>query len=378
MTSLYLHIPFCARKCPYCDFFSTDRHSPALLTEYVDLLLKQMKFAADTGIWAAPLTTIFFGGGTPSLLTPHQVGRILQAAATRFGFVADCEISLEANPGTLSPQSLASYRAAGVNRLSLGAQSLDDQALVQLGRIHSAAEIRQAVAWSRAAGFDNLGLDLIYARSGQNPADLERELVAFLALEPEHLSCYGLSVEEDTPFHALQRRGGLALPDEQSFARQFSLIHERLAGAGFAHYEISNYARPGRDCRHNLGYWRRQGCLALGAGAHAFDPAGWGRRLAVPGDLAAYGQTLGAGRDPLVELECFDRAGAISETLYLGLRTAEGVDDRDFTTRFGESLAEVFAPAIARAGSHLRHKDGRWTLDLSGWLIFDHLILPFL
>lgn len=378
MTSLYLHIPFCARKCPYCDFFSTDRHSPALLAEYVDLLLKQLKLAAAAEIWQEPLTTIFFGGGTPSLLTPHQVGRILQTAAARFDFAAGIEISLEANPGTLSPQSLAGYRATGVNRLSLGAQSLDDQALAQLGRIHSAAEIRQAVAWSRTAGFDNLGLDLIYARSGQSPTDLERELVAFLALEPEHLSCYGLSVEEETPFHALQRRGGLALPDEQSYARQFTLLHDGLDAGGFHHYEISNYARPGRECRHNLGYWRRRGCLALGAGAHAFDPAGWGRRLAVPGDLATYRQALEMGRDPLVELECFDRAGAMAETLYLGLRTAEGVDDRDFTVRFGESLGEHFAPAIARAGSHLHHENGRWTFDLSGWLIYDHLILPFL
>lgn len=378
MTSLYLHIPFCARKCPYCDFFSTDRHSPALLAEYVELLLKQLELAAAAGTWSGPLTTIFFGGGTPSLLTPHQVGRILQAAAARFDFAAGIEISLEANPGTLSPESLAGYRAAGVNRLSLGAQSLDDQALAQLGRIHSAAEIRQAVAWSRAAGFTNLGLDLIYARPGQSPADLKRELVAFLALEPEHLSCYGLSVEEETPFHALQRQGGLALPDEQSYARQFTLLHDGLDAAGFHHYEISNYARPGRECRHNLGYWRRRGCLALGAGAHAFDPAGWGRRLAVPGDLATYRQALEMGRDPLVDLECFDRAGAMAETLYLGLRSAEGVDDRDFTVRFGESLGEHFAPAIARAGSHLHLENGRWTFDLSGWLIFDHLILPFL
>ena len=378
MTSLYLHIPFCARKCPYCDFFSTDRHSPALLAEYVELLLKQLKSAAAAEVWEGPLTTVFFGGGTPSLLTPEQIGRILQAAAARFGFAADCEISLEANPGTLSPETLGGYRAAGVNRLSLGAQSLDERALVQLGRIHSAAEIRQAVAWSRAAGFANLGLDLIFARPGQSPAELEREIVAFLALEPEHLSCYGLSVEEETPFHALQRQGGLALPDEQNYARQFTLLHERLAEAGFAHYEISNYARPGRECRHNLRYWHRQGCLALGAGAHAFDPAGWGRRLAVPGDLAAYRLALEMGRDPLLELECFDRIGAMAETLYLGLRTAEGVDDQDFTARFGESLGEHFAPAIARAGSHLRHENNRWTCDLSGWLIFDHLILPFL
>ncbi len=378
MTSLYLHIPFCVRKCPYCDFFSTDRHSPAVLGEYVDLLLKQLELAAADGIWKGPLATIFFGGGTPSLLTPPQVGRILQTAAARFGLAADCEISLEANPGTLTPDSLAGYRAAGVNRLSLGAQSLDDRALAQLGRIHSAADIRQAVAWSRTAGFSNLGLDLIYARSGQSPADLKREIVAFLALEPEHLSCYGLSVEEETPYHALQRRGGLALPDEQSYARQYTLLHERLAEAGFGHYEISNYARPGRECRHNLGYWRRQGCLALGAGSHAFDPAGWGRRLAVPGDLADYEQKLAAGRDPLAELEVFDRAGAMAETLYLGLRTAEGIDDRAFSARFGTSLAAHFAPAIARAGSHLRHEDDRWTFDLSGWLIFDHLILPFL
>lgn len=378
MTSLYLHIPFCVRKCPYCDFFSTDRHSPALLADYVELLLRQLEPAAAAGVWQGPLTTVFFGGGTPSLLTPEQISRILQAAAARFGFAADCEISLEANPGTLSPETLAGYRAAGVNRLSLGAQSLDDRALTQLGRIHSAAEIRQAVAWSRAAGFDNLGLDLIFARPGQSPADLEREIDAFLALEPEHLSCYGLSVEEETPFHALQRQGGLALPDEQNYARQFTLLHNALAAAGFAHYEISNYARSGRECRHNLGYWQRRGCLALGAGAHAFDSAGWGRRLAVPGDLTAYRQALANGHDPLLELECFDRDRAMAETLYLGLRTAEGINDRDFSMRYGVSVANHFAPAITQAGNHLRHENGRWTFDLSGWLLFDHLILPFL
>jgi oxygen-independent coproporphyrinogen-3 oxidase len=378
MTSLYLHIPFCVRKCPYCDFFSTDRHTPADLDEYVGLLIRHLDLAAAGGSWRGPLTTVFFGGGTPSLLAPSQIGRILEHAARCFDLAPDAEISLEANPGTVTADSMAGYRAAGANRLSLGVQSLDAGNLRRLGRIHSPEDALAAIRQARQAGFANLSCDLIFAQPGQTPALLGAELDQLLAEAPEHLSCYGLSVEEGTPYQRRQADSELCLPDENVYAEQFLALHRRLAEAGFAHYEISNYARPGYRCRHNLGYWRRQPALGVGVGAHSFHPEGWGRRLAVPPDLAAYRRRLDEELDPAGELECFDRRGAMAETLYLGLRTAEGVDETAFAERFGAPLAEVFGPASRQASDYLRKTGGRWRLSPEGWLIFDHLILPFL
>jgi oxygen-independent coproporphyrinogen-3 oxidase len=273
---------------------------------------------------------------------------------------------------------LAGYRQAGVNRLSLGVQSLDDAGLHTLGRVHSAAEAGQAAVWARQAGFANLSLDLMFALPGQTVADLHAEIDRLLALSPEHLSCYGLSVEEQTPFYHLHRRGDLELPDEERYAELFLTLHERLTEAGYEHYEISNYARPGRECRHNLGYWQRQPYLGVGAGAHSFADQGWGARLAVPADLERYARLLASGKDPAEVLETFDRRGAMAETLYLGLRTAAGVDDDRFRQRFGLGVAEAFPAAIEKAGRHLRLRAGRWAFDLDGWLLYDHLITPFL
>jgi oxygen-independent coproporphyrinogen-3 oxidase len=199
-----------------------------------------------------------------------------------------------------------------------------------------------------------------------------------LELAPEHLSCYGLSIEEQTPFHHLHRRGGLELPEEERYAELFLTLHERLTRAGFEHYEISNYARPGRECRHNLGYWQRQAYLGVGAGAHSFVDQGWGARLAVPPDLERYARLLAGDQNPAEVLETFDRHGAMAETLYLGLRTAAGVDDLRFRQRFGLGVAEAFPAAIEKAGRRLRQQAGHWRFDLDGWLLYDHLITPFL
>lgn len=378
MTGLYLHVPFCLRKCPYCDFFSTDRHTPVQIDEYVGLLIRQMELAALSEQWRGPLTSIFFGGGTPSLLTPEQVDRIITSATCRFGLSSDVEISLEANPGTVTLAALTGYRAAGVNRLSLGVQSLNETNLRRLGRIHSPAEALLAIRLARRAGFDNLSCDLIFAQPGQTTARLEEELSRLLDESPEHLSCYGLTVEEGTPYHLRQIRGALWLPDENVYAEQFVALHRRLTEAGFEHYEISNHARPGRACRHNLGYWRRQSCLGLGAGAHSFSDCEWGTRLAVAADLDRYRQLLEQGCDPAVILETFDRRGAMAETMYLGLRTAAGVAEADFAARFGESLATAFGPALQRLSGYRCEAQGRWRLSPEGWLLFDHLILPFL
>lgn len=376
MSSLYLHIPFCRRKCPYCDFYSIPEDR-VRLAGYGDLLIRHLHLAHRQ--WSeGPFSTIFFGGGTPSLLSPDVVGRVLREVRIFFGVRTEAEISLEANPGTVSAATLSGYREAGINRLSLGVQSLQPENLQLLGRIHSVAEARRAVKLARAAGFDNLSLDLMFALPGQTVADLHREIDLLLDLAPEHLSCYGLSVEEQTPFHHLHRRGGLELPEEERYAELFLTLHERLTRSGFEHYEISNYARPDRHCRHNLGYWQRQNYLGVGAGAHSFAAHGWGSRLAVPPDLDRYARLLAADIDPAEHLETFDRRGAMAETLYLGLRTATGVNDDRFRQRFGLGVAEAFPAAKEKAGRHLRMQDENWSFDVDGWLLYDHLITPFL
>ncbi|HXV22505.1 MAG TPA: radical SAM family heme chaperone HemW [Desulfuromonadales bacterium] len=377
MPALYLHVPFCRRKCPYCDFFSLPGNA-SQLAHYPDLLIRHLRLAASSGLWQGPFSTVFFGGGTPSLLPAEAVARVLTAARTEFGLEAAAEVTLEANPGTVTPASLAGYLEAGINRLSLGVQSLDESGLRTLGRVHTAAEACQAIAWARPAGFANVSLDLMFALPGQTVRDLHTEVGRLLALSPDHLSCYGLSVEEQTPFYHLHRRGDLELPDEERYAALFLALHERLTQAGYTHYEISNYARPGRQCRHNLGYWQRLSYLGVGAGAHSFLDAGWGERQSVPPDLNRYARGLGGGENPAQTLETFDHRGAMAETLYLGLRTAAGVDDDRFRQRFGLRVAEAFPAAIEKAGRHLRLKDGFWTFDLDGWLLYDHLITPFL
>ncbi len=376
MPALYLHIPYCRQKCTYCDFFSVE--TAALpLSEYARLLLRHLELAAGKSAAQNPLTSIFFGGGTPSLLQPEAVSALIDAAAGRFGLAPDAEISLEANPGTVTPAKLAGFRAAGVNRLSLGIQTFDDTSLALLGRLHDGAMARQSLAWARTAGFTNLSCDLIFGLPGQKSEDLEKDLEILLEAAPDHLSCYGLTLEDGTPLAARHRATPLAMPDDEGFAGFYRLLDERLRGAGYGHYEISNFARPGRECRHNLGYWQRQPCLGLGAGAHSFDSTGWGRRLAVPPDLGDFEVEIAAGRDPAQVIETFDRRGAMVETLYLGLRTAQGVDEEAFAATFGCGVAEAFPEGVRRAGARLALADGYWRFDLAGWLLFDHLILPF-
>ena len=377
MPALYLHVPFCRSKCPYCDFYSLAGHA-SQLAQYPDLLIRHLRLAATSGLWKGPFVTVFFGGGTPSLLPAEAVARVLAAARDEFGIEAAAEVTLEANPGTVTPATLAGYREAGVNRLSLGVQTLDDAGLRTLGRVHTAAEACQAVAWARRAGFSNLSLDLMFALPGQTVSDLHAEVDRLLALSPEHLSCYGLSAEEQTPFYHLHRRGDLELPDEERYAALFSALHERLARAGYAHYEISNYARPDRQCRHNLGYWQRLAYLGVGAGAHSFLDAGWGARQSVAPDLSRYAQCLSRAENPAQTLETFDRRGAMAEALYLGLRTAAGVNDDRFRQQFGLGVAAAFPAAVEKAGRHLRLQGESWTFDLDGWLLYDHLITPFL
>ncbi len=373
MSGLYLHIPFCRRKCPYCDFYSRD-DCDHLLPDYHRQLIAQLQMACAED-WQAPFSTVFFGGGTPSLLKPAQVAAVLDAVAAGPGLTDDAEISFEANPATLNADYLRDLRATGVNRLSLGVQSLDNARLQELQRLHDAEAVYRTVEQARTAGFSNLSCDLMFALPGQKPQDLALELERLLSLQTEHVSIYGLGIEPETPWGRLS---GLQLPEQEDYAAMYELLHGYLSDAGYRHYEISNFARPGRECRHNLGYWRRSSCLGLGAGAHSFSPRGWGTRRVTVSDLEAFRLRLEQGVNPMEPLETFDRRGAMAETAYLGLRTAEGVDGEVFRRQFGCAFEQVFAVPVKRLAGSLRQIDGAWCFDWRQWLTYDCAIAEFL
>jgi oxygen-independent coproporphyrinogen-3 oxidase len=376
MAGLYVHIPFCRRKCPYCDFYS-EVACDAATREYPELLTQHLVWATEQG-WSGPVDSIYFGGGTPSLLTSAAIADILQAVKQTLGRTTGAEITIEANPGTVSQQSLTGYRSAGVNRLSLGLQSCNDNHLARLGRRHDRQAGLNAFHWARSAGFDNISLDLMFSLPGQTTAELEEDLQSYLELGPEHLSCYGLTAEPETPFQKQLAAGTLSLPDDEFYADAFMLIHEQLTSAGYEHYEIANYARDGCTSRHNLGYWQRRPYLGIGAGAHSFQNLQWGSRWEVPADLTAYRQALLDQQEPMTCLETFDHKSALSEKLYLALRTRQGITDAELQDLFGCTLQEAFPEAVTASRQWLVNDDGRWTLTPAGWLLFDRLILPFL
>ncbi|RAH37215.1 radical SAM family heme chaperone HemW [Halomonas sp. SL1] len=263
--ALYIHVPWCVRKCPYCDFNSHGVGARASLPEEAYLAALIADLDADLPLAAGRvLVSIFIGGGTPSLMSADFYRRLLEAVSSRLPFADDIEITLEANPGTVERGRFAGYRAAGINRLSIGVQSFQDAQLSALGRIHSGEEARLAVAEAREAGFDNLNLDLMHGLPGQTPALALDDLEQALALAPEHLSWYQLTLEPNTEFHSRPPE----LPEEEALWDIQELGHERLEAAGFARYEISAYAQPGRPARHNLNYWRFGDYLGIGAGAH--------------------------------------------------------------------------------------------------------------
>ncbi len=348
--SLYLHIPFCDHRCAYCDF-NAYAGLDGLIPAYVEALRREM------ALWAPhaaghQIDTVFLGGGTPSLLSPRQLASLIDSAAGRFRLRPGAEVSMEANPGTVDEAKLRGFRAAGVNRLSLGVQSLDDIELARLDRIHTAQAARRAYDEARAAGFDNINLDLIFGLPYGSPASWRRTLEAALALGPEHLSLYALSVEEGTPLARQVASGRERAPDPDAAADQYEWACERLAAAGYRQYEISNWALPGRECRHNLVYWRNEPYLGLGAGAHSYFG---GRRVAVVSAPRRYIDLVNQTADgsspesmrQLAAAEPLGRAEAMAETMMLGLRLNEGVAHARFRERFGEGPQAPFGAVVA-------------------------------
>lgn len=353
--ALYVHIPFCAVRCHYCDF-NTYAGLERLYAPFTDALVAEIE-RAGVARGRPAVRTIFIGGGTPTVLPPAQLARVLDACRTAFHVLPGAEVTSEANPGTADGAHFVALRAMGVNRLSMGVQSFDDAELKWLGRIHGADEAATAYHAARAAGFTNINLDFMFGLPDQSPATWAATLARAVALRPEHLSLYSLTVEHGTPLATQVRRGLAPAPDDDLAADLYSLAAEALAAAGYEHYEISNWAhthqlpcaaklRPSSfQCQHNLVYWRHEPYLGFGPGAHSFeDDRRWWNVRPVP----QYIERIRDGATPERDGETLDRRTAMGEMLMLGLRLLdEGVTDARFRARFNVELAEAFGPQIA-------------------------------
>ncbi|MCL5676652.1 MAG: radical SAM family heme chaperone HemW [Firmicutes bacterium] len=345
--AVYVHIPYCARKCAYCDFNSYDRFGEDQVERYLRALEREMELASGhPDVAGRPVTSVFVGGGTPTILSGEQLAGLLHRLGQLFPLAAGAEVTSEANPGTVDRAKLETMREAGFNRLSLGAQALQDRLLERLGRIHRAGEVEESVTAARQAGFTNINLDLMYGLPEQTPADWEETLRWALGLHPEHVSAYSLIVEAGTPFAALHQRGLLPLPDEDLEAAMDETALAWLADAGYEAYEVSNYARDGFRCRHNQVYWHNEEYLGLGAGAFGYLAGERCWNLRRPQDYAS--ALLTEDRLPGEGSERPDRATSMGETMMLGLRLTEGVELERFRRRYGQDLTEVYADPVAR------------------------------
>ncbi|MEN8199634.1 MAG: radical SAM family heme chaperone HemW [Thermodesulfobacteriota bacterium] len=329
-TSLYIHIPFCAAKCVYCSF-NSHAGMERLHERYVDALCLEMEQSVPHG-HVDPLETLFLGGGTPTLLSPHLLEKVLATCRNCFPHGAQPEISIEANPGTVNREKLSILRACGVNRLSIGVQSFDDQELKRLGRIHSAGEAVEAVEMAREVGFSNISLDLMYGLPGQDPESWRASLEKGLQLAPQHLSLYQLTLEEGTPLARMVARGEQSLADDEGVAAMDEITAELTRGAGLAQYEISNYASQGGQCCHNVNYWKNGEYFGFGAGAVSYRR---GHRLRNGGDPEEYCTLLEAGRSVVVEEESLDQEASFRETVIMGLRMNLGLSLQVLHERYG-------------------------------------------
>jgi oxygen-independent coproporphyrinogen-3 oxidase len=378
--ALYIHFPFCLSKCLYCDFNSV-AGAQTTPEEYANILVREMELRATLLPPPTTATTLYFGGGTPSLMAPELVGRIIAAAARLYGLATSAEITLEANPGTLNRAKLAGYRAAGVNRLSLGIQSFDDVLLNRMGRVHTAKEALAAYEMARTAGFANVSIDLIHSLPGQTPEMWQTALRRAVQLAPEHVSAYGLTIEEGTPYHALQRKSLLPLPSEDEAADMFEATAALLEEAGYEQYEISNFALLGCRSRHNQVYWRRGSYLGFGAGAHSFlaAPAS-GVRWQNAADLQSYTTALGHATLPEEGRQILSRDEALAEYFFLGLRMLEGITTESIKQEFGPDWDERYAPIIRdlTAQGLLIAADGRLRLSAKSILLSNQVFSRFL
>ena len=361
---VYVHVPFCARRCSYCDFAIAVRRDVPV-DEYLRAVRAELSIRfPGTERWTAD--TLYLGGGTPSRLGGEGVARLLDLLRERISLADDAEVTIEANPEDVDVEAVRRWRAAGVNRMSLGSQSFDDRVLAWMHRVHSAGRIAESVEAARAGGIDNLSLDLIFALPAALERDWERDVAGALALAPDHLSLYGLTIEPHTPLGRWRDRGTVEEAGEEGYEAEYLHAHEALAAAGLEHYEVSNFGRPGRHSRHNRSYWRGVSYAGIGPGAHEFrapGDAGARRRWNV-GAYAAWAKALGEGRDPVAGSELLTPANRAAEEVYLGLRTADGL-----RLRPGEDA--IVAPWERAGWAHTAN--GVLRLIPLGWLRLDAL-----
>jgi oxygen-independent coproporphyrinogen-3 oxidase len=362
---LYVHVPYCARRCSYCDFaIAVRREVPwqAFARRVAAELVVR-----DVGPWPVPMRTVYFGGGTPSRLGGEGVAALCAVVRDAGGWVADAEVTLEANPEDVTAEAVASWVRSGINRVSLGVQSLTPALLQWMHRVHDAEAPARAVRLLRAGGIASLSVDLIFATPSHMARDWEAELAGMLALEPDHVSLYGLTFEPGTPLGRWQARGEVAPASDDRYATEFLWLHAQLAGAGFEHYEVSNYARPGHRARHNAAYWRGVPYLGVGPSAHGFD--GTERRWNHAA-VTAWEAAVDRGEDPVAGRERLTAENRAAETVYLGLRTIDGLRllaaDRERAARWQQAGWVELVPSVDGRSTHLR-----CTPD--GWLRLDAL-----
>ena len=374
MASLYLHIPFCERKCVYCDFYSIENIAP--MDSFLSSIDREIALYAEQGA-GTEFDTVFFGGGTPSLLTPAQLERLLSRLHRTFVIAPGAEVTLETNPGTVNQEKLAAYRGLGINRLSIGVQSFREEELGFLSRIHTGPDAVACVAMARRAGFDNLSLDLMYSLPGQTPAQWRETLLRAIGLAPDHISAYSLIVEDNTPLARMVAARQVSPNPAETEASLYEQTMELLAAHGFEHYEVSNYALPGKRSRHNYAYWSHQNYLAFGPSAHAFwHDEGWrtAARWSNVANLSTYTGKLSRGELPVAFRETVSDRQLMNERIFLGLRS-DGIDCARFAADFGAGLP---APALTLAGALVAEGKALMTGDVlrltqDGFLLCDEI-----
>lgn len=367
---LYVHIPFCVRKCQYCDFLSGPSDEETK-DRYIEALLKEIRAAEHTEDYE--IVSVFIGGGTPSALKAEAIASIMRTLQEQFFFCEDAEVTIEANPGTVDLEKLTIYRNVGINRLSLGLQSTDAEELKLLGRIHSYEEFLKSYEWAREAGFSNINIDLMFAIPGQTGEAWRQHLYQVAELNPEHISAYSLIIEEGTPF----AEQNLDLPDEDTEYQMYEDTAEILERYGYRQYEISNYAKQGYMCRHNAGYWQRREYLGFGLGASSLYR---GMRFLNTRRMQEY---LKESRNPdqiRKDVTVLSRNERIEEFMFLGLRMTEGISEKKFEENFDVRLMDVYGDILQKyeETGFMEHIETKWRLTRKGIHVSNHILADFL
>ena len=367
---LYVHIPFCVRKCQYCDFLSGPSDEETK-DRYIEALLKEIRAAEHTEDYE--IVSVFIGGGTPSALKAEAIASIMRTLQEKFFFCEDAEVTIEANPGTVDLEKLTIYRNVGINRLSLGLQSTDAEELKLLGRIHSYEEFLKSYEWAREAGFSNINIDLMFAIPGQTGEAWRQHLYQVAELNPEHISAYSLIIEEGTPF----AEQNLDLPDEDTEYQMYEDTAEILERYGYRQYEISNYAKQGYMCRHNAGYWQRIEYLGFGLGASSLYG---GMRFSNTHQMQEY---LTDSRKPeqiRKDVTVLSRNEQIEEFMFLGLRMTEGISEKKFEENFNVRLMDIYGDILQKyeETGFMEHIETKWRLTRKGIHVSNHILADFL